>query len=73
LVCTVFKVYVTLLTAGTCSITASQSGNSIYAAAPVVTQTFLVLATATQPVAALRDRNSVHALAFSSTALGGGK
>jgi Bacterial Ig-like domain (group 3)/FG-GAP-like repeat/Beta-propeller repeat/FG-GAP repeat len=41
-VCTVTRVTVTLLTTGTCSITASQAGNSLYAAALSVTQTFTV-------------------------------
>jgi Beta-propeller repeat len=41
-VCTVSGVGVTLVMAGTCSITASQSGNSTYAAAAPVTRTFLV-------------------------------
>ena len=41
-VCTVSGVEVVLLTDGTCSITASQAGNSIYAAATSVTQTFAV-------------------------------
>jgi hypothetical protein len=35
---------ITLLTAGTCSITASQTGNSSYSAAAPVTQTFIVTA-----------------------------
>ena len=41
-VCTVSGGNVTLLTAGTCSITASQSGNASYAAATPVTRTFTV-------------------------------
>jgi Bacterial Ig-like domain (group 3)/FG-GAP-like repeat/Beta-propeller repeat/Divergent InlB B-repeat domain len=41
-VCTVSGVEVTLLTDGTCSITASQAGNSTYAPATSVTQTFVV-------------------------------
>ena len=55
-VCTVFKVYITLLTVGTCSITASQSGDAVYAAAPPVTQTFQVTATAARPIADLTPR-----------------
>jgi hypothetical protein len=39
-VCTVSGVTVTLVAVGTCSITASQPGNSTYAAATPVTQTF---------------------------------
>jgi len=59
-VCTVFEVYITLRSAGTCSITASQSGNAIYAAAAAVTQTFMVVAS----VAAVPERNGVRVLAF---------
>ena len=51
-VCTVSGVNVTLVAAGTCSITASQAGNSIYAAAIPVTQPFTVFsATTTGPQA----------------------
>ena len=42
LVCTVSGTTVTILTSGTCSITASQAGNSAWAAATSVTQTFTV-------------------------------
>ena len=45
--CTVAGTEVTLVAAGTCSLTASQSGNSVYGAAPSVTQTFTVLETQT--------------------------
>ena len=41
-VCTVSGANVTLLALGTCSITASQPGNSTYAPADAVTQTFLI-------------------------------
>ena len=44
-VCVVSAVNVTLVAAGTCSITARQPGNSVYAAAAPVTQTFTVSAT----------------------------
>ena len=43
-VCTVSGVDVTLISAGTCSITASQAGSSVYAAATPVTRTFTVFA-----------------------------
>ena len=46
LVCTVSGNTATFLTGGTCSITASQSGNTTYAPATPVTQTFTVLTTA---------------------------
>jgi uncharacterized protein (TIGR03437 family) len=49
-VCTVSGVTVTLLAAGTCSITASQSGNSVYAPATPVTQTFPVSSATAPPV-----------------------
>ena len=42
-VCTVSGTTVTILAIGTCSITASQPGNSVYLAAPNVTQTFTVI------------------------------
>ncbi len=45
-VCTVSGVVLTLVAAGTCSITASQPGNSTYAAAAPVTQTFTITAAA---------------------------
>jgi hypothetical protein len=41
-VCTVLGTTVSIVSTGTCSITASQSGNSIYQVAPFVTQTFTV-------------------------------
>jgi sugar lactone lactonase YvrE len=40
--CTVNGSTASLLTAGTCTIQASQAGNSLYAAAPVITQSFTV-------------------------------
>ncbi len=66
LVCTVFKVYITLLTAGTCSITASQGGNADYVAAPPVTQKFTVFAAEVQPVAALSDHSGAPGAARTS-------
>ena len=41
-VCTVSGVTIALVTAGTCSITASQAGNTAYAAAPSITRSFTV-------------------------------
>ena len=49
-VCTVSGNIVTLVAAGLCSITASQPGNSTYAAAPSITQTFTVSSQALQLV-----------------------
>jgi hypothetical protein len=46
-VCTVNVATVTILTPGSCSITASQAGNGTYAAATPVTQAFTVLQTQT--------------------------
>ena len=46
-VCTASGVTVALVATGTCSITASQSGNSLYGAATPVTQTFTVTQTVT--------------------------
>jgi probable HAF family extracellular repeat protein len=42
-ICTVSGITVTLLAAGSCSITASQPGNSTFAPAPAVTQIFTVV------------------------------
>lgn len=47
-VCTVSGTMVNLIALGTCSITASQSGNSTYAAAPSLTQTFAVISVSLQ-------------------------
>jgi hypothetical protein len=66
-VCTVFKVYITLLSAGTCSITANQAGNATYAAATPVTQTFTVSLTGYEPVAAFLDQNGAPALTFNGS------
>ena len=56
-VCTVSGNSLTLLAAGNCSVTASQSGNSSYAAAPPVTRSFSVLqGTQTISFAALSDQ-----------------
>ena len=41
-VCTVSGFSITLLTAGTCSITATQPGNAVYAANPVIARSFKV-------------------------------
>jgi Dockerin type I domain/Fibronectin type III domain/Putative Ig domain len=45
-VCTVSGVSLTMLTAGTCTITADQGGNASFNAAPTVTQSFAINATA---------------------------
>jgi hypothetical protein len=55
-VCTVSGVEVTLAGAGICSITASQPGNSTWAPAPSVTQTFLVNKAQTITFGALSNR-----------------
>jgi hypothetical protein len=65
-VCTVSGVTLTLVAAGTCSITASQAGNSIYDPAPSVTQTFMVTARV-QPVAAFLDQTGAPALTFNGS------
>lgn len=49
-ICTVAGNTATLVSAGTCSITASQAGNSNYAAAPPVTQTFVTGTTNSQTI-----------------------
>ena len=54
-ICTVSGVTVTLVATGTCSITASQSGNSVYGAATPVTRSFTVLAAQTITFGALNN------------------
>jgi hypothetical protein len=54
-VCTVNGNAATFLVPGNCTISASQSGNSIYAAAPSVAQTFAVSTLPTVPVPATAD------------------
>jgi hypothetical protein len=68
-VCTVSGVNITLVAVGVCSITASQPGNSTYAAAAAVTQTFSVSAAGIQPVAAFLDRNGAPALSFNGSTI----
>ncbi len=60
--CTVSGNSLTLLAAGNCSITASQSGNSAYAAAPSVTRSFSVL----------QGTQTINFGALSDQVLGGG-
>lgn len=52
-ICTVTGSTATFVAAGTCSITASQGGNGVYAAAPSVTQTFTVNAVGVLPTMSL--------------------
>ena len=64
-VCTVSGTTVSLVAQGTCSITASQSGNATYAPAASVTQTFMVLPPApvvnsVTPFSTLVSRASSH-------------
>jgi uncharacterized protein (TIGR03437 family) len=66
-VCTLSGVNITLVAVGVCSITAIQPGNASYLAAPMVTQTFTVSATAIQPVAAFLDKNGAPALTFNGS------
>ncbi len=56
-VCAVSGSVVTLLAVGTCTIRATQSGNSIYAPATAVTQSFTVLAA--NPVSSVAQRGSI--------------
>jgi mono/diheme cytochrome c family protein len=68
-VCTVAGSTLTLVAAGTCTVTASQAGNSSWAAATPLSQSFTVLAAATTPGAsalngkALYTANSIMACA----------
>jgi len=57
-VCTVSGVTVTLVGAGTCSITASQAGNASYGAATPVTQSFRVTLAYTPPTASMEISSS---------------
>ncbi len=54
-VCTVTGSTATFSAAGTCTITASQAGNSVYSAAPPVSESFAVSTLATVPVPASAD------------------
>jgi hypothetical protein len=64
-VCTVSGATVTLASAGTCSIVASQTGNAFYTAATPVSQSFMVSqAPLIPPVAAFLDQNGAPALTF---------
>jgi hypothetical protein len=63
----VFEVYISLLSPGECSITASQAGNATYAPATPVTQTFAVSTTGIEPVAAFLDQNGAPALTFNDS------
>jgi hypothetical protein len=58
-VCKVAGVNVTLVATGTCSITATQTGNATYASAPVVTQTFTVSAPTLTAIAVAPTNPSV--------------
>jgi outer membrane protein OmpA-like peptidoglycan-associated protein len=76
-VCTVSGATATLLAAGTCSITASQSGNGTYAAATPVTRTFQVTAAPlaqtiafAQPADTRLDQGPVSLAASASSGLG---
>jgi hypothetical protein len=60
-VCSVSGSVATLITAGTCTITASQSGNANYSAAPPVTQSFSVIAST--PVNGSPLISNIHAVA----------
>ena len=53
LVCTVSGLTVTLVGTGTCSLTANQTGNSTYAAATPVTQTFMVTGSMTPVITSI--------------------
>ncbi|NDJ14513.1 MAG: hypothetical protein EBY17_25510, partial [Acidobacteriia bacterium] len=73
-VCTVSGTTVTLVSAGSCSITASQAGNGNYAAAPPVTQSFNVTQAAqtitfTQPAAVALGSGSVTLSATANSGL----
>jgi uncharacterized repeat protein (TIGR01451 family) len=75
-VCTVSGASVTLVAVGTCSLTASQSGNGTYAAASAVTRTFQVTAVPlsqaiafSQPADARLDQGPVSLAASSSSGL----
>jgi hypothetical protein len=66
-VCTLSGINITLLTVGVCSITGNQPGNSTYAAAAPVTETFTVSAAGIQPVAGFLDQNGEPVLTFNNS------
>ena len=73
-ICTVSGSTVTLVSVGSCSITATQTGNGSYAAATPVTQSFTVLGTAqiltfTQPTAVAFGSGSVTLSATANSGL----
>jgi len=73
-ICTVSGTTVTLVSVGTCSITASQAGNGNYAAAAPVTQTFTVTGTAqtitfTQPASVVFGSGPVTLSATANSGL----
>ena len=57
-VCTVSNFTITAVAAGTCSLTASQAGNSTYSAASSITQTFIVTANASRTITYALDGGS---------------
>jgi hypothetical protein len=71
-ICTVSSSTATLLAPGTCSIEASQAGNSTYAAATSVTQSFTVnLASQTITFAAIATQTAGASFALTATASSG--
>ncbi len=72
LVCSISGTSATLLTAGTCNLTASQPGNATYAAATPVTQSFTVsLAPQTITFAAIPTQTAVTSITLTATASSG--
>ncbi len=67
-ICTVSGANVSLIAAGTCTITASQNGNASYAAAPLVTRSFSVVnATGFSPTSCTAAANGVFVRAEGRT------
>ena len=66
-VCEVTGVNVTLVAAGTCSITASQPGNAGYSAAPPATETFTVITGSQSQIITFGALPNVPLIAFSVT------
>ena len=73
-VCTVSGLNITMVTAGTCTITADQAGNASFGAAPQVSQTFTITAVApgAPTIGAGTGGNNSATVAFTAPASNGG-
>src|SRR5262249_33710373 len=72
-VCTVSGTSLTMVTAGTCTIAADQAGNANYTAAPTITRTFTITATApgAPSITSTQAFSGAALVYFSATSTGG--